>query len=137
MLVSDYNQGRNKVTFGGKRKTPSSETPLHNMLYRLRPDINAVFHGHDAVVMKHAEALGLVVTSKKQAYGTPAFFKEVLNHSKKGKYVVWKGHGICSMGKSIKEAGENAVKIHELAEKLESKAIEIKEARARLRKMLE
>ncbi|MCK4555160.1 MAG: class II aldolase/adducin family protein, partial [Candidatus Aenigmarchaeota archaeon] len=93
---------------------PSSESVLHHAIYSVRPDINAIFHGHDALVVESAEKLGIPITKKEEAYGT----QELMGQAKKlfaHDYFVLKNHGIISLGITMKEAGEMAEKMHERA----------------------
>ena len=96
---------------------PSSESIMHYAIYSMRPDINAVFHGHDAEVLKNAEKLGIPVTEKEEPYGT----LELMEQAKKlcnNDYFILKNHGIISLGKTMKEAGERAIKMHKKAESI-------------------
>src|SRR6187401_2283731 len=38
-------------------RVPSSDSFLHARIYALRPDVGAVFHGHDDLVLEHADSL--------------------------------------------------------------------------------
>jgi L-fuculose-phosphate aldolase len=40
----------------GGRRNPSSELPMHLLIYRLRPDVNAVCHAHPVVATGYAAA---------------------------------------------------------------------------------
>lgn len=94
--------------------SPSSESLLHHAIYCARPDVNAVFHGHDIEVMENAEKLGIPVTEKEAAYGTPELAEEAKKMCKKD-YFILKNHGILSLGKTMNDAGERALKMHEHA----------------------
>ena len=100
----------NKVTAIGL-VDPSSESTLHHAIYSARPDINAIFHGHDAQVMENAKKPGIPVTEKEEAYGT----QELMNQAKKlctHDYFILKNHGIIALGATMKEAGALAEKMH-------------------------
>ncbi len=93
---------------------PSSESTLHHAIYSVRPDVNAIFHGHDTLVMENAEKSGIPVTEKEEAYGT----HELMEQAKKlckNNYFILKNHGIIALGVTMKEAGERAEKMHMLA----------------------
>ncbi len=93
---------------------PSSESTLHHAIYSKRPEVRAIFHGHDAFVMKHAEKLGIPVTEKEEVYGT----SELMEQAEKlcaHDYFILKNHGIISLGKTLNEAGQKAEKMHERA----------------------
>lgn len=103
----------NKVEAAGLI-APSSESLLHHAIYSARPDVNAVFHGHDTGVAEGAGKPGIPVTEKEAPYGT----RELAVEAKKlcmHDYFVLKNHGIVSLGKTMKEAGERAVNMHERA----------------------
>ncbi|VVB59748.1 L-fuculose phosphate aldolase [uncultured archaeon] len=96
---------------------PSSESVMHHMIYSTRPDINAIFHSHDDIVLKNAKKLGIPVTEKEEPYGTP----ELMEQAKKlcmHDYFILKNHGIISLGKTMKEAGKRAVEMHKKAAEL-------------------
>jgi len=107
--------GKNVLVYCRGKKEPSSESCLHMDIYRRRKDINAVFHGHDEPVLKHSGRLGIKSTKKEQPYGTVMLLKEVRNVISRSNYVVMKNHGIISLGKSIKAAGQLALRAHKKA----------------------
>ena len=97
--------GRRVVYASGMRE-PSSESILHCRIYELREDVNAVFHGHDSLITKHASDLGLVQTEKWHPYGSIELIKAVEDVLDKNNFVVMKNHGFISLGK-----GENAMEM--------------------------
>lgn len=101
---------------------PSSETFMHYIIYRERPDVNAVIHVHDDLVLENAKKLGIAVTGKEEPYGTPELAYEVqkvLNHEN---YIAIKKHGVISLGKSLWEAGNIIITMHREAESKAEKA---------------
>ena len=84
---------------------PSSESMLHYAIYRQRPDVNAVFHGHCSELLQSATLLGITETEKKEPYGTIELVNSVLKISEKDNFLIMKKHGFISLGNSIKEAG--------------------------------
>ena len=62
-----------EVSFFGANP-PSSDAFLHDRIYAIRPDVSAVFHGHDDVVLECADQLGrefpIAVTSDAMLFGT-------------------------------------------------------------------
>lgn len=96
-------------------KEPSSESFMHYSIYQQRPDVNAVFHTHDYVVMNHQFELKFPETAKEQKYGTMDLVNEVLKVSKDHDYFIIKNHGIVSLGNSIQKAGEQIIKAHSTA----------------------
>ncbi len=97
---------------------PSSETFIHYLIYRERPDINAIIHVHDSAVTENHEKLGVKTTRKKEPYGTPELAYEVQKAIGHERCIVVKGHGVISMGKSLWEAGRIVLTRHGDAEKL-------------------
>lgn len=106
---------KNQVRATGLRE-PSSETFMHNAVYKARPEVNAVFHGHDEAILLHAGKLKLPVTKDACAYGTLKLGELAVKAlGKKNNFVVLKGHGFASIGKTLQEAGELALALHEKA----------------------
>jgi len=100
------------------KKRPSSETFMHHLIYNKREDVNAVFHGHDELVLEKSETLGLPITMKELPYGTLELAKEVERCLDKNNYIVIRNHGFVSLGRSMKEAGELAISVHHKSLKL-------------------
>lgn len=99
--------------------TPSSDSFLHERIYALRLDVLAVFHGHDAQVLKHADALGrefpIAVTPEARIFGTKGDALETAQDLGVASYLIRKGHGFVSVGRTLAQAGELAVRIHRRA----------------------
>lgn len=103
----------------GFRK-PSSETPLHTMVYRHRPHVSAIVHTHShfsTVVSTIRDALPPILTeitlvigsqvpvTRYGLTGTPDFGEsvlEVLDHG--GRAVILRNHGLIAFGKDFREA---------------------------------
>ena len=99
---------------------PSQESILHSQIYDLRPDINAVFHTHDQLVVDLAEKLEMPCTGKEQPHGSYELAKEVvrlLGLRKNVRYFVLKNHGVISMGQTLEAAGRLAESMNKLARK--------------------
>lgn len=95
---------------------PSSETLMHFLLYEKRPEIGAVFHGHDDVVLENAQALGLLETQHPCPYGSKELARLVAETlGKTGKYAVIKEHGFTSIGSTMEDAGKAAFDVHNKA----------------------
>ncbi len=94
----------------GRRK-PSSETLAHCAIYSSRKDVNAVFHGHSEKILACADRLKLVQTNEEVPEGTGELAKAVLEALGKENFVIMKNHGFISMGRTMKEAGDQAIKI--------------------------
>jgi len=112
IVAADFE--KNRLIVRGQ-KEPSSESLLHIIIYRQRPEINAVFHGHDDLVLKHTLRLGFSVTQKEQPYGTLLLAEGVLEALQKQSYAVMHNHGFVAVGRTMAEAGEIALSCHDLA----------------------
>jgi L-fuculose-phosphate aldolase len=97
--------GRQEVRIAGNHE-PSSESMLHDAIYRARSDINAIFHGHDDALLARAEALGIPVTAREQPYGTPALVNEVLLIACRENFFIMRNHGFVALGCDGEEAGK-------------------------------
>jgi len=108
VYVKDYEEQSNTFYVEGK-KQPSSESIMHHLIYKTCEDINAVFHGHNNVIVKNADELKVPVTKKEYESGTIELAKEVLKVLGDNKVIVLKNHGFVSLGTTMKEAGELAL----------------------------
>ncbi len=81
---------------------PSSEVPMHWLIYQKFPNVNTVIHAHDSSVVENP--LGLVVTDHIHPYGTLSQAKDVVNALDKCNYIVIKKHGVLAVGKTLSEA---------------------------------
>ncbi len=85
---------------------PSSESFLHNALYQAQPHINAILHGHCALLNIHAESLNIPVTREFQDYGTPALAQSALDLlDRTTLFFILRDHGFVAMGEDIGSAG--------------------------------
>ncbi|MCK4814639.1 class II aldolase/adducin family protein [bacterium] len=108
--VVDYSLEEPAVNVKGKHE-PSSESIMHLMIYRARPGIQAIFHGHNDKVLIAADQMGIPTTKKKQPYGTEQLAREVMNILDQNNFLVMKDHGFICYGNSIQEAGDNTLKV--------------------------
>jgi ribulose-5-phosphate 4-epimerase/fuculose-1-phosphate aldolase len=115
-FVEVINVNNSEVTVIGT-KEPSSETLMHNAIYQKRPDINAIFHGHDKAVMENPQELP--ITEKEQPYGSLELVQEVIKLlntlNENTNYIIIKNHGILSLGKTMEQAGNLAIETHNKA----------------------
>jgi S-methyl-5-thioribose-1-phosphate isomerase len=100
----------NKIISVNGTREPSSESMLHSAIYKARPEINAIFHGHCKKLLKNASKLKIPSTSKEESYGTMELVNSVLEIIDKNDMVAMKNHGFIALGKTMKEAGEIALK---------------------------
>lgn len=89
-------------------KNPSSETILHAYLYELRPDINAVFHGHSPKILEASVRLGIAQSLNEFPYGTVELVKAAGALSKFNFFNL-KNHGFFSLGTTADCAGKMAL----------------------------
>jgi L-fuculose-phosphate aldolase len=107
VYVKHYEEQNNTFYVEGT-KAPSSESVMHYLIYKHNKDVNAVFHGHNKLIVSNAEKLGLAVTEKEYESGTKSLAKEVLKVPD-AKMIVLRNHGFVALGATIKEAGERAL----------------------------
>ena len=97
---------------------PSSESMMHFAIYERRSDLQAVFHGHSREVLSCPEKLAIRETREKRPYGSLELVESVLEILNRESFVVLKKHGFISMGGTMREAGELAIRIHRMCESL-------------------
>lgn len=86
---------------------PSSESPLHNALYKALPDINAILHGHSQLLNSFAAALDIPVTRRFFPYGTAELAEsavELMDGTLR--FFILKDHGFVALGEDIDGAGK-------------------------------
>lgn len=96
---------------------PSTDSVIHFLIYQARRDVNSVFHGHDTVVLEKVDQLNIAQTAKERPSGSYELFREIKKVLGRRNYLVVKKHGILSFGRTNKQAGERALKVHELGTK--------------------
>jgi ribulose-5-phosphate 4-epimerase/fuculose-1-phosphate aldolase len=103
---------------------PSSDSFLHDRIYARRLDAQAVFHGHDHLVLKHAERLArelpIKVTAEARLFGTIEDAEETARELGSCDYIIRLAHGFVSVGRTLDAAGELALMVHRRAVELES-----------------
>ena len=108
--VVDCDLAKKIVKVSGS-KEPSSESMAHWFIYNKFPEITAIFHGHNGAILAAAKKLGLPVTKNESPYGTKKEIAEVSKILGKGNFLILKGHGFLSLGRSMEEAGSQALKL--------------------------
>jgi ribulose-5-phosphate 4-epimerase/fuculose-1-phosphate aldolase len=93
-----------ELTVAGAHE-PSSESMMHAAVYGARPEIQAVFHGHQDRLVEEAEQMNLPVTAQEQPYGTPEMANEILKILGKNLFFVMRNHGFVALGESMHETG--------------------------------
>ena len=117
VYVKEYDKKSNTFYIKGK-KSPSSESVMHHLIYNNVNNVNSIFHGHNNLIVKNAKKLGLLVTKTEYEPGTPALAYEAVNMLKNNKMIVLKNHGFVSLGKTMNEVGELTLRILRNAKKL-------------------
>ncbi len=116
--VVEYKQKTNTAKVKGKFE-PSSETPMHYLVYKNFPEINAIVHAHDPLVLKNpglVEKLKIKTTAREMPYGTLELAEEVIRELKESRYVFIKNHGSISVGKNLKNATSLMLQVHRIFE---------------------
>ena len=128
VIVNDWGE-----IVDGRRK-PSSETPLHTMVMRARPDVRAIVHTHahfstvvscirpylPAILTESCLVAGpRVPVTRYGLTGTPDFGESVLEVlTPESKAIILKNHGLISLGDSfaaalgITETVEEAARVY-------------------------
>jgi len=112
--VDSFIIGENIVYYCGLKK-PSSESLVHAVVYQARKEINAIFHGHSELIVKNASKLGMVETKKAEPEGTKELAKAVLEVLENNNFIIMKNHGFISLGRTMEEAGRQAIEMQEKA----------------------
>jgi ribulose-5-phosphate 4-epimerase/fuculose-1-phosphate aldolase len=108
----------NNVFFVEGMLEPSSESIMHFLIYNTRDDVNAIFHGHSDLILKNAAKLKIPVTKNEQPPGTMELANEVLDVLGNNNIIIIKNGGFVSLGGTMKEAGDLAIKILKKAQSL-------------------
>ena len=108
--INECNLNENLICAKGFR-APSSESFMHYLIYKKRPDINAIFHGHSDEIMQHTGNLNIPQTEVELPYGTGELAELASDLLKNNNLAVLKNHGFISIGKTPEEAGKNLINI--------------------------
>jgi L-fuculose-phosphate aldolase len=114
VLVTDYDRKKNVAKAYGARE-PSSETPMHWLIYRNFPKALAVIHAHDPIVLEKsqlAEKLGIAETKDEAEYGTLEQADQVVEQLYDSDYVFIRGHGSVCVGESLDAALSTLMRVH-------------------------
>lgn len=97
---------------------PSAEAVMHYLIYNTSFEVNAILCGKDDSIVKHAKELKLVETTEEIPPETVELANEVLDALGSNNFIVIKNYGFLSLGRTMKEAGDLALKIHKKATSL-------------------
>lgn len=103
VLVKNVDVSKKNVSVIGLIE-PSSESILHWQIYKTRPEINSIFHGHSELFLSVSKKIKWIETKNAVPYGSLDLVKEVINVLGDNKFVIIKNHGFLSLGKTISEA---------------------------------
>ena len=112
-------------------RTPSSETPLHRLVYAVRPDVGAIVHTHSGYATTLA-VLGMpipavhymiavletteVAVAPYATYGTDELARNVHDTFRApARAVLLANHGMVAVGRSLKHAADAAESLEHLA----------------------
>lgn len=93
-------------------RPPSSESMMHWMIYKARQDVGAIFHGHCGDILTHADSLKMLETKSEEQYGTPDLARSVVEVLGAEDFIILKGHGFISLGRTMAEAGQRALTVY-------------------------
>ena len=111
VLVAD--SVRLRVVARGQHE-PTSETFLHHEIYRRRPDVGAVFHGHSDAILEAGARAGIVTTPREVPYGTLELAHLAANAAQRADVFLLRSHGFVTLGRTMEEAGCRAMELSAL-----------------------
>jgi len=110
---------------------PTSEWPLHQEIYRMRPDIRAICHAHPPwatafatagrdldgqLLTETAQVLPRVPLAVRSLPGTPEVARSIQPHIKDHDAILLANHGVVSVGNTLKGAFELLQTVERLAQ---------------------
>lgn len=108
-LVEAFDRKNLSFTTRGS-SPPSSESFLHRLIYEENNAVQAIFHGHSELLNTRARQLNIAVTDKFYDYGTIELAESALAVMQQGcSFFILKDHGFVSLGKTLDEAGQQAL----------------------------
>lgn len=102
--VLEYNQAENALYVRGVME-PSHESLLHYIIYKKRPDINAIFHIFDSTMVNAHSDLDIPIISQYSP-------DEILRTLGKEDAIAIKNDGLVFLGASLKDAGNLIIQKH-------------------------
>ena len=94
-----------RVAFDG-HAMPSTDAPMHGMLYQRRPDIGVIVHGHDVQTLVKAPTLELPMTQTSARVASLELVEEVVSLAATYDYILMRDHGFVALGRSFQSANE-------------------------------
>ena len=113
VLVERCNVRSESVHYRGPRK-PSSESMMHWLIYRNRPEAGAVIHAHDELATRPELLAGKIEESQREEpYGTIELAHMAIDTFKrKERIIVLKNHGYVAVGPDLDQACDLVVDTH-------------------------
>lgn len=113
IYVTSCSVEEKSVHFCGPLK-PSSETLMHYLIFRERPDAGAVIHAHDEVATALSIDSGeLKETLREEPYGTIALANMAIEAFRDGASIILlKNHGYVATGDNLTEATDIIIDMH-------------------------
>ena len=104
---------REEVHYEGPR-LPSSESILHHLVLKARPDAGAVVHAHDPVATREAvTSNGLTETAREEPYGTIELAELAIEaFGRNQEIIVLRNHGYVCAASTMTEATDRIVATH-------------------------
>lgn len=87
------------------RCLPSTDSLLHWRIYQARPDIKAIFHGHDAMTLRKAGLLGLPISRRSARVPSIGLIDEVRRLAATHNYLLLRDHGFLALAPTSVKAG--------------------------------
>jgi len=97
---------KKRVVMADGKKTPSSESIMHHLIYTTNPNAKAVVHAHAGVFLNEAKIANsdLASTDVFLEYGTLELAYNMVKTLGKDHFIILKGHGAVAIGSSMTEA---------------------------------
>lgn len=110
-LVKGLTKNRRALNCRGLHP-PSSESLLHYLIYQQRPDVRAIIHCHDKIIVEQVDVLGVPTTPRECPYGTWRLAKAAVRILGSNNTVVLRNHGIFCVGSSLTAVWRELQRIH-------------------------
>jgi L-fuculose-phosphate aldolase len=108
-LVKEFDFEDFKLKKAVGLRLPSSETPMHCLIYKKRKDVNSVVHVHGEIFLRKEsyKKFGINSTPAGHPYGSMESAQAAVEALGRNKAAVLRNHGIVSVGMNVREAAEN------------------------------
>lgn len=116
-FVDEFDFENDILVRGRGLRHPSSETPMHALIYSHRPDVGAIAHMHIDLFLdeKVATKAGIPTTPEALPYGTKESALAALKALEKSDIIMMRGHGLVAVGAKIGAEVARMVKKYEEA----------------------